>query len=377
MNRENELTMEIILKKNLKQTSIRCITILLLFTSCTSHDNSKNNNVIEQAAVQTTINFLDFKANVVTELAKDIRTILQDKNGNYWFAGNGNGVYCYNGKTLIQFTSKDGLPGNIVWAIQEDKTGNLWFSTSNGLCRFNGSLFTNFTDALNNASQVNLHHEKGNLFFSREGNVYNFDGKLFTNFPIHPAGYKPGPSNLDRPYGVYCTLEDKAGNLWFGTDEKGVCRYDGKSFTYFTEKGLDGGAVRSIFQDKNGNLWFGNNGYGLFCYDGKTLKNFTEEKGLGNPAFLKKTKMPGDSKNLARVWSINEDNDGNLWIGTIDAGVWKYDGKKLTNFTTKDGLTSNAVNTIYKDEKGDLWFVTDGEGICKFNGQTFTKFAIK
>ena len=80
---------------------------------------------------------------------------------------------------------------------------------------------------------------------------------------------------------------------------------------------------------------------------------------------------------MARIYSINEDNNGHLWIGTIDSGVWRYDGKNLTNYTTTDGLTSNAVTTIYKDKKGELWFGTDGGGVCKFNGKMFIAFDVK
>jgi ligand-binding sensor domain-containing protein len=64
-----------------------------------------------------------------------------------------------------------------------------------------------------------------------------------------------------------------------------------------------------------------------------------------------------------------------IWVGTFDAGVWRYNGKNLTNYTTKDGLTSNAINTIYKDKKGKLWFGTYGAGVCIFNGISFTSFA--
>jgi ligand-binding sensor domain-containing protein len=362
--------MKIIRKKGLNNMVIGYFVVLLILAACTN----ENNPVPGKETVEITKAETAALPGVNTMgTGKDINNVLQDRKGAYWFTSNGSGVYCYIGNKLTQYTEKEGLLSNTVWTIQEDNAGNLWFTTSKGLCRFDGKVFTSFKDVLDQVLAVSLHYTTSDLFFSHKGNVYRYDGKGFSLFPIHPAGYKPDPSDLNRPYGIYCAFQDRSGNLWFGTDQKGVCRYDGKSFTYFTEKGLDGGAVRSIYQDKKGHLWFGNNGYGLFCYDGKTLKNITQEKGLDNPAFLQKAGTPDKPGTLARVWAINEDDNGNLWIGTVDAGVWKYDGKQLTNFTTKDGLNSNIINTIYKDKAGDLWFITDA-GINRFDGQRFIKF---
>ena len=95
-------------------------------------------------------------------------------------------------------------------------------------------------------------------------------------------------------------LEDKSGNLWFGT-YGGVSKYDGKSFTHFTEEGgLSNNTVLSILEDKSGNLWFGTDGGGVNKYDGKFFTHFTEETGLSDNTVL----------------SILEDNSGNLWFGT-------------------------------------------------------------
>ncbi|HWY33947.1 MAG TPA: two-component regulator propeller domain-containing protein, partial [Nitrosopumilaceae archaeon] len=66
-------------------------------------------------------------------------------------------------------------------------------------------------------------------------------------------------------------------------------------------------------QDKAGNLWFGTKGEGLYCYDGKSFTNFTEKDGL--------------SSNF--IWSALEDDTGKLWFGTAD-GISCYDGKKFT-----------------------------------------------
>jgi hypothetical protein len=73
-------------------------------------------------------------------------------------------------------------------------------------------------------------------------------------------------------------FQDKNGNLWFGTNGDGVCRYDGKSFTNYTEKeGLTNKYVQSILEDRNVSpgevgVWFGASG-GLFRFDGKSFTN--------------------------------------------------------------------------------------------------------
>lgn len=350
------------------------IILLMFFTSCIGRSDPNNSNNLEQATAQETIELLNKSVKSVNGLGKNIRAIFQDRKDNYWFASYGEGVYYSDGKKLVQFTDRDGLCSNFVSDIQEDLSGNLWFTTSGGLCRFDGKKFSNFTDTLKNVSKESLEFKKEDLFFCHNGNVYRYDEESFTQFKIHPADYKPSHTNLDRPYGVYCFLKDKAGNLWFGTDQQGVCRFDGRTFTYFTGHGLNGGAVRAMFQDKTGNIWFGNNGFGLFRYDGKELTNFTKEKGLENPDFINRRETSNSKKNLARVWTINEDKEGNLWIGTIDNGAWKYDGKILKNFTIKDGLANNKISAIYKDRQNSLWFITEGEGVSKLNGETFEKF---
>ena len=77
---------------------------------------------------------------------------------------------------------------------------------------------------------------------------------------------------------VNCMLRDKTGNLWFGTYGGGVSKYDGASFTHFTEKeGLSNNTVLSIIEDKTGNLWFGTDGGGLSKYDVESFTHFTEK----------------------------------------------------------------------------------------------------
>lgn len=360
-------------------TKLTIVTFLLTCLNSCNGQILKNNATNEDEKANLTHQPNSF--NVISNgIDKNIRSIFQDNNGNYWFGTNGAGVYRYDTKTLTQFTVKDGLADNQVINIQEDDLGNIWFGTGAfRISKFDSTKFTIHTNnvKITNGTETDWKSTNNDLWFYAGGGVFRYSNASLNYLPFDSSSSNAqtnAPFSLSR-YGVYCILKDKKGNVWFGTQAEGVCRYDGKTLTWFKEKGLAGPAVLGLFEDSKGSLWFGNNGAGLFRYDGKTLTNFTEEKGLNNADFIASGK-PGLGT-LARVYSINEDNNGNIWIGTVDAGVWKYDGNNLTNYTTKDGLTSNAVNTIYKDKNGELWFGTDGNGICKFNGTTFTEFIIQ
>lgn len=367
--------------RNVKQAGyFVLLPLFVFFISCggQKEHREETENVFagtdeKPAAPENNAGINNFEANVATEIGKKVLSIFQDKKNNYWFGTQSSGVYRYDGKTLIQFTEKDGLFRNQVQDIQEDESGKIWFTTGGyGISCFDGQKITTLKS--NNNPEKNWTTTYGDLWFYAGGGAYRYANDSLAYLPFPKADsdshHMQGSANESGRYGVYCILKDKSGNLWFGTQAMGVCRYDGKSFMWLTEKGLAGPAVLAIFEDSRGNLWFGNNGKGLFRYDGKSLTNITEENGLTNPEFIKTGKSgPGT---LARPWAINEDNNGNIWIGTADAGAWTYDGKKLTNYTAKDGLPDKAIETIYKDKNGELWFGSDE--VYKFNGKSFTPF---
>ncbi|HQX43545.1 MAG: two-component regulator propeller domain-containing protein [Saprospiraceae bacterium] len=355
--------------------------ILFLFTSCDVQNKSDHLKRIE--AKPTSISQKNSAINedtsiTIAKIDPNIRSIFQDRNGTFWFGTNGSGVFRYDGIKLTQYTNEDGLSNNQVLSIQEDESGQIWFGTGIfGVSKFDGRTFTTLTRQeklkIKNAKEKATKIEPTDLWFWAGGGAFRYDGHALVYLPLDKKTLKHpqrDPHQLSS-YGVYSILKDKKGNIWLGTQAHGVCRYDGKSFTWLNEKGLGGSAVLSIFEDRKGLLWFGNNGAGLFNYDGKSLTNFTETQGLGNSEF--KISGKSDPGSLARIYSINEDNLGNLWIGTIDAGVWKYNGNVLTHYTREDGLYGIAVNTIYKDKNGELWFGTDENGIYKFNGNRFYK----
>lgn len=365
------------------KNTIAAIASLLFFASC-SHGQNKTENSTIKISVELPVSQKEinpsFLANRVENIDPNIRSVFQDRSGAYWFGTNTAGVYRYDGKILLQFTEKDGLCNNQVLSVQEDEKGNMWFGTGLfGVSCFDGHTFTTYTrkDKLKyGASGEDLWKSTvDDLWFFAGNGAFRFDGNTLTSLPFAAGSQMGNSAFILSRNSVYSIIKDRRGNVWFGTQAQGVACFNGKSLQWFQDKELAGPAVLGLFEDRNGTVWFGTNGCGLFYFDGKSVRNFSEEKGLLNKEFRKSGKVvPGT---LTRIYWINEDNQGNLWIATVDSGVWKYDGKHLTNFTQKDGLTSDDVNTIYKDSAGKLWFGTDTKGIYTFNGKYFEKFSIK
>ncbi len=321
----------------------------------------------------------------VSNLSDSIMTIFQDNNNNYWFGSNGQGVYKYDGKSLIQFTTTNGLISNEISGIQEDKVGNMYFDTQKGVSRFDGKIFNTLIASDTSANTWKMNPDdlwfKGN--WNKNG-VYRYDGKIlhYLKFPESPRAkelIKQFPNMSWSPYGIYSIYEDKKGNIWFGTSNLGVYRFDGKNLSNLYEDQLtntpSGGSfgIRSIFEDSDGKFWLSNSAYRYTIYplvsndtDKNTIK-YKREKGIPNL----KTE---DGTNRMYFLSITEDNNNNLWTSTYEMGVWRYDGKNIKQYPVKAITTSITASSIYKDKKGDLWLVTHTLGVFKLKGEVFEKF---
>ena len=121
---------------------------------------------------------------------------------------------------------------------------------------------------------------------------------------------------------VWSIIEDRKGNIWFGAN--GLWRYDGITFTKVSQRG-----VYAIIEDKKGNIWTTGevkryeNVWALSRYDAETLHNenpTVTEIMSGPPAFF----------------GLLEANDGSIWFGS-GGGVYRYDGKTITDFKSKEG----------------------------------------
>lgn len=304
--------------------------------------------------------------------------VYQDKKNIFWFGSWENGLYRYDGKTILHFTTKSGLPHNRIEEIKEDNSGNLFINTLNGISKFDGQRFTTLSIA---KYDNNWKLEPNDLWFKKAWDssfVYRYDGKFLYKLLLPKT--KPGEAyvslhpNYPNPYSVYCVYKDSNSNIWFGTAAIGACRYNGKSFDWISEEDVtefhDGPAngVRSIIQDKDGYFWF-NTMFRYQVYGNKTDKQtfYSREKNIGSLD----GKMDGS---LNEYLSIAKDNNSELWVATYNDGIWRYNGNNIVHYPVKDGTKDITVFSIYKDHKGDLWLGTHETGVYKFNGLTFERF---
>lgn len=254
--------------------------------------------------------------------------VLEDKKGNLWIGTKDSGIYCYNGKSFLHYTTRQGLASNMALHLYEDRAGNIWFSIGNGATRYDGKTFRHFTtkDGLpSDGVNTFLEDKTGKLWIGTRSNACYYDGKTFTVFKNKEG--KPF-------YNVWSIVEDKKGNIWFGGSiikEKkgstiyldgapGLWRYDGSTYTKVSQL-----SASAIMEDKIGNIWttgavnpVGGGAWNLLRYDQKSLYN---EK----PTI---TEIASINNMLCRIL---EASDGSIWFGS-GKGVYRWDGKTLTDF---------------------------------------------
>ena len=156
---------------------------------------------------------------------------------------------------------------------------------------------------------------------------------------------------------IECIAEDSSYNLWIGTHDRGVVRYDGREFVSFDRSdGLSGDGVFSVLEDANGELWFGTSG-GLTRYDGERFHGVESGE---RSSFL---------------WGGCLDNDGDLWFGLewvpgAPPAVCRWDGQRadIIELSDRKEHEGQSIHCICSDDRGgilaggnDLYY-SDGEG---------------
>lgn len=353
-------------------------------------------------------------------------------DGTLWF-GTLKGLSRFDGKTFTNYTSAQGLPAGPVWAITEDKQGNLWIAIrGGGLAKLvNGQITTyGAKEGLSNSNIFDLAFDQnGSLWLAADGGVYAFTNNIFRHYTtadglgneristilvdrynrVWCGTYGGGISRLEgnrfitinRSNGlpdnyVISHLQDYEGNIWWGTQRSGAFQFRNENFTNYTEAmGLGEGVISGVAETSDGKLWFSSLSNGLSSLDTNgTIKHYHRNDGLMEDelwvvyADHKDRIWVGGHKGLScfdgqryinypladiglttRISSLIEDSQGNIWIGSDTAtsnGIFIFDGKNFTRYSTEHGLGSNQINSFALDRKKQLWLCTEN-GLSHFN----------
>lgn len=122
-------------------------------------------------------------------------------------------------------------------------------------------------------------------------------------------------------------------------------------------QGVMSGNVGCELQDKAGNLWFSTSGEGVYRFDGKSFTNFTTNDGLSSND----------------VSAIIEDKAGNILFGT-KSGICKYNGKSFSKYSENADLNKMAISSLLEDKDGNLWLVTMNSGVYRYDEKKLTNF---
>lgn len=289
--------------------------------------------------------------------------------GYMWIGTWGGGLVRWDieNKTYRKFTTIDGLGDNSVDYIYPDSSGNLWIGAYNSVTKFDGKRFEVFV--AKNILADKWKDYKGKqigreLHFwiagrDKDGCLWFKAGKGLSKFTKQGWIYRDtNRVNLDSKHStIWWRLEDSKGNVWKGTTRSGVRRFNGKEWiTFDTSDGLPSNWVLALQEDNQGNIWVGTK-KGCCRYDGKLWSTFKETRDLWINCFA-------------------TDESGKLWAATGKGVCW-WNGKnwRFLNYQPDDPLTDNWVITAAMDKQGNLWFGT-GAGVCVFDGTRWRKYPL-
>lgn len=154
----------------------------------------------------------------------------------------------------------------------------------------------------------------------------------------------------------------KKGTILIAALSGGVFRYEGRSFTNLTRRLAGSHKFNDVLEDRHGNLWITSLDSGVYYYDAR----LNDEVGQGK-AIRHFTTRDGFAHNQAMC--VYEGKDGMIWFGT-GSGLSCFDGKSFRNFTLEGGQANNIITTIMEDKAGRLWIGTRLD-VFLHDGKTF------
>jgi ligand-binding sensor domain-containing protein/serine phosphatase RsbU (regulator of sigma subunit) len=304
------------------------------------------------------------------------------------------------------FNSEEGLVQSYIYAIVQDERGYLWVGTGNGLSRYNGFIFENYTisDSLaDNFITCGISDGECLWFGHMNGRLSYFNGKKFHTVNI--------PQSNVGPLTHFAKSPD--GQIWVSTYSDGILKLDKKAGVVKHNLFKDQAFIISFDFLDDSELLVGTNTGLIYCRLKETgeieiirtvaeipeskvtciqkMRNksgfyiATENDGIfqltKEDDLFKVSKIIADPDfNFTGIQDIYEDSQSNLWLGSFGNGLIKMiysaagEFKKMNCFNKANGFATDNVKTVYEDREGNIWSGNYGEGLTQITPKTFSVF---
>jgi ligand-binding sensor domain-containing protein len=346
---------------------------------------------------------------------KHISVLYVDRLGQLWI-GTRAGIARFDGAHFRAIAPDSGLAHAYVRTIAEDANGLLWVGTETGLFQVEHDEVRAFgaDRGLRAGMAVRglLQDAYGALWVAAESQLYRYAGGRFERMPLYAGDEDDKVTAMQSDSagalwfgtlkgavlrrsadqneiiiargrflsGIRVLSFDRDANLWIGTRGAGLVRWRDGQLATLDKNQFDGADLRAFYEDDEGSLWIGSTGVGLLRLRDPKFAPFGESEGLqGNLAWsitprsrgglwvgtdaglseyaegkFEHIQGPPGHENI-RVRAVLEARDGTVWAGTDGAGVYRYDGKRITVFDQSRGLSGANVTAVEEDRNGRIW----------------------
>ncbi|WP_051979120.1 two-component regulator propeller domain-containing protein [Edaphobacter aggregans] len=266
-----------------------------------------------------------------------VSTLFEDREGNIWIS-TVEGLDRFRDFAVATLTVKQGLSRNLVWSVLADKDGSVWFATYGGLNRWNhGPIMIPSTGSTKVDGKLNgfyaqslFQDDRGRIWIPTASELGYLEDGRFTAIKGVPGGNMPS------------IAEDNARNLWVSTQNAGLFRISPQNEVRqipWSGFGHKDNATVLAADRRQGGLWIGYFLGGLaYLSDGKVLASYTAADGLG----------PG------RVSDLRFDDDGTLWVST-EGGLSRLKNNRVATLTSRNGLPCDTVHWAMEDDDHSVW----------------------
>ena len=270
------------------------------------------------------------------------------------------GVEAVPDYTVSTWTRRDGMVASPIWAIAQDLKGYLWLGTGAGPVRFDGMRFVRWDSVLGPGFPQGA---VLGILSARDGSLwFGFAGTGIARLRDGQVTIYQEPAGLSF---IRTFVEDREGRIWAG-GRGGLFQFTGQAWVHRgPEVGLPDGPNNGALADGDGTLWVGyeNGTYRRPAQGARFERAVTLPPMLARVQAFRGSLARGSAGRGPSLFRAVEDRRGNLWMPTLDQGLWssrrQADGRDTSeHLTTRNGLTSDVVGAVFRDRDDNIWIGT-------------------